>query len=52
FFVNEQSGAIVLNEVNTIPGFTDISMYPMLMEASGTGFRELVDSLLNLALEK
>ncbi|NTU98172.1 MAG: D-alanine--D-alanine ligase, partial [Chlorobiaceae bacterium] len=42
FFVNEQSGAIVLNEVNTIPGFTDISMYPMLMEASGTGFRELV----------
>lgn len=52
FFVDEQSGAIVLNEVNTIPGFTDISMYPMLMEASGTGFRELVDSLLNLALEK
>ncbi|NTW10210.1 MAG: D-alanine--D-alanine ligase [Chlorobiaceae bacterium] len=52
FFVDEHSGTIVLNEVNTIPGFTDISMYPMLMEASGTGFRELVDRLLNLALEK
>jgi D-alanine-D-alanine ligase len=52
FFVDEKSGTIVLNEVNTIPGFTDISMYPMLMEASGTSYRELVDRLVQLALEK
>ncbi|TLU82744.1 MAG: D-alanine--D-alanine ligase [Chlorobium sp.] len=51
FFVEEKTGSVVLNEVNTIPGFTDISMYPMLMEASGTGFRELTDRLLQLALE-
>jgi D-alanine-D-alanine ligase len=52
FFVDEVTGTIVLNEVNTIPGFTDISMYPMLMEASGTCFRELVDKLIALALEQ
>ncbi|NTW83421.1 MAG: D-alanine--D-alanine ligase [Chlorobiaceae bacterium] len=51
FFVDEKTGSVVLNEVNTIPGFTDISMFPMLMEASGTGFRELTDRLLQLALE-
>ncbi|NTW57517.1 MAG: D-alanine--D-alanine ligase [Chlorobiaceae bacterium] len=51
FFVDEKNDAIVLNEVNTIPGFTDISMYPLLMEASGIGFKELVGRLLSLALE-
>ena len=52
FFVDEHSGAVVLNEVNTIPGFTDISMYPRLMEASGTCFRDLTGRLVTLALEK
>ncbi len=51
FFVDEQTGAIVLNEVNTIPGFTDISMYPRLMESIGIPFPELVERLLELALE-
>ena len=51
FFVDEQTGNIVLNEVNTIPGFTDISMYPRLMEASGTSFAELTERLLELAIE-
>ncbi len=51
FFVNETSGAIVLNEVNTIPGFTDISMYPRLMESIGIPFPKLVERLLELALE-
>jgi D-alanine-D-alanine ligase len=51
FFVDENTGAIVLNEVNTIPGFTDISMYPRLMDASGIPFPELADRLLQLALE-
>ncbi len=52
FFVNEKSGHIVLNEINTIPGFTDISMYPMLMESSGISFPELTERLIRLALEK
>jgi D-alanine-D-alanine ligase len=51
FFVDEQTGTIILNEVNTIPGFTDISMYPRLMEASGTPFPELAERLLQFALE-
>jgi D-alanine-D-alanine ligase len=52
FFVDEQRRSIVLNEVNTIPGFTDISMFPRLMEATGISFPELVERLLQLALEK
>ncbi len=51
FFVDEQTGSIVLNEVNTIPGFTDISMYPRLMEASGISFAELTERLIELAME-
>ena len=51
FFVNEESGEIVLNEVNTIPGFTDISMYPRLMDAVGIPFQELTGRLIELALE-
>ena len=51
FFVDEHTGTIILNEVNTIPGFTDISMYPMLMDASGIPFPELAERLLQLALE-
>lgn len=51
FFVDEHTGTIILNEVNTIPGFTDISMYPMLMDASGIPFPELAVRLLQLALE-
>jgi len=51
FFVDEKRGTIVLNEVNTIPGFTDISMYPRLMAASGLSFPELAERLLQLALE-
>ena len=41
-----------LNEVNTLPGFTRISMYPKLWEASGVPFAELVDRLVQLALER
>ncbi len=43
---------IYLNEVNTMPGFTSISMYPKLWEASGLGYRELLDRLIALALER
>jgi len=52
FFLEKEGGKIFLNEVNTIPGFTSISMYPKLWEASGIAFRELIDKLIELALEQ
>ncbi|KZK74318.1 MAG: D-alanine--D-alanine ligase [Pelodictyon luteolum] len=51
FFVDETTGSIVFNEINTIPGFTPVSMYPRLMAAAGTGFMELTDRLIRLAME-
>ena len=51
FFLEKEGGKLYLNEVNTIPGFTSISMYPKLWEASGIPFRELIDQLIALALE-
>jgi len=50
FFLERPSGKILLNEVNTIPGFTSISMYPKLWEASGLSYRDLIDRLIELAL--
>jgi D-alanine-D-alanine ligase len=41
-----------VNEINTIPGFTSISMYPKLWEASGVSYSELLDRLIELALER
>ncbi|WP_207930703.1 D-alanine--D-alanine ligase [Hydrogenispora ethanolica] len=52
FFVEAAAGRIVVNEINTLPGFTKISMYPKLWEASGIGYSELIDRLLQLALER
>ena len=45
-------GRLVVNEINTIPGFTRISMYPKLFEASGIGASELIDRLISLAMER
>lgn len=52
FFVEKESNKIYLNELNTIPGFTKISMYPKLWEASGLSYAKLVDRLIELALER
>lgn len=52
FLMDRQSGAIYLSEVNTIPGFTAISMYPKLWEASGLSFEALVTRLVELAIER
>ena len=51
FFLEKKGSKLYLNEVNTIPGFTSISMYPKLWEASGIPFRDLVDKLIELAFE-
>lgn len=52
FFVERDTNAVYLNEINTLPGFTKISMYPKLWEASGLPYPRLVDRLIELALER
>ena len=52
FLLDKDTGELFLNEINTLPGFTKISMYPKLWEASGLAFPELVDRLIELALER
>lgn len=49
FFVKHSDGSVVLNEINTLPGFTNISMYPKLWGAVGLGYSELLDKLIELA---
>jgi D-alanine-D-alanine ligase len=52
FFIDKHTGEVLLNEVNTIPGFTHISMYPRMCEASGLSYPELITRLAELALER
>jgi len=52
FFVERATGRVLVNEINTMPGFTSISMYPRLWEASGLPFAELLARLVTLALER
>lgn len=52
FFLEKASGRLLVNEINTMPGFTSISMYPKLWEASGVGYGQLLDRLIELALER
>lgn len=52
FFMEEKTGRIILNEINTIPGFTEISMYPKLWEESGIPYPELLDILITLGFER
>jgi D-alanine-D-alanine ligase len=52
FFIDKDSGEVYLNELNTIPGFTRISMYPKLWDTTGMPYAELVDRLIELALQR
>jgi D-alanine-D-alanine ligase len=52
FFVERAGGRVLVNEINTMPGFTSISMYPRLWDASGLPFDALLDRLVTLALER
>jgi D-alanine-D-alanine ligase len=52
FFLERGTGRLLLNEINTMPGFTSISMYPKLWEASGIKYGELIDRLIELAFER
>jgi D-alanine-D-alanine ligase len=51
FFVTAD-GEVIFNEINTLPGFTAISMYPMLWEAAGIRKNDLIDELIRLAFER
>jgi len=52
FFLEKKTGKILLNEINTIPGFTAISMYPRMWEASGLPYPQLIDRLIELAIKR
>jgi D-alanine-D-alanine ligase len=52
FLLDRVTGEVYINEVNTLPGFTPISMYPKLWEATGISYPELIDRLIELALER
>jgi len=52
FFYDEKQDQVYLNEINTIPGFTKISMFPKLWEASGIPYADLLDKLIELAFER
>ncbi|HVU67744.1 MAG TPA: D-alanine--D-alanine ligase family protein [Ktedonobacteraceae bacterium] len=52
FFQEKETGKVYINEVNTMPGFTEISMYPKLWEASGLPYPQLLDRLIELAIER
>ena len=52
FFVERGTNRVIINEINTMPGFTSISMYPKLWEASGISYSELIDRLIQLAIER
>ncbi|MFY9224962.1 MAG: D-alanine--D-alanine ligase [Blastocatellia bacterium] len=52
FFLDRDTNELLLNEINTMPGFTSISMYPKLWEASGLSYSTLIDRLIELAIER
>ena len=52
FFLDKQDGSLYLNEINTIPGFTTMSVYPRLWQASGVPYAELIERLIDLAIQR
>lgn len=52
FFVEQDTNSVIINEVNTMPGFTSISMFPKMWEASGISYVELIDRLIEFAIER
>jgi D-alanine-D-alanine ligase len=52
FFIEKKSGSILLNEANTIPGFTSISMFSKMCESGGLPYPALIEELLSLAIER
>ena len=51
FFI-QSNGRVLVNEINTLPGFTEISMYPKMWQATGTSYSKLIDRLIQLAIQR
>ena len=51
FFIDKNSNEIFINEINTLPGFTNISMYPKMWEFTGINYTNLIDEIIQLALD-
>jgi D-alanine-D-alanine ligase len=52
FFIDKDNGDILLNEINTMPGFTEFSMYPQLWKNSGIPYSQLIDELIQFGIGK
>jgi D-alanine-D-alanine ligase len=52
FFLRKSDNQLFINEVNTMPGFTPFSMYPLMWKETGIPYKELLDNLINLALSR
>jgi D-alanine-D-alanine ligase len=52
FFLCKSNGRVLINEINTMPGFTPFSMYPLLWKESGKSYEELIRDLIRLAIER
>jgi D-alanine-D-alanine ligase len=52
FFLQQKGGELVINELNTLPGLTEVSGYPKMWEASGLSFTQLLEKLIELAFER
>jgi D-alanine-D-alanine ligase len=52
FFIRREDGSVLVNEINTMPGFTSTSMYPKLWESTGVPYAEVIDRLITLALDR
>jgi D-alanine-D-alanine ligase len=52
FFLNRNSGELLINELNTMPGLTEVSGYPKMWAASGLNFTKLLENLIELAFER
>ena len=52
FFLDRKSGELVINELNTLPGLTEVSGYPKMWQASGLSFQKLLEELIGLAFER
>ena len=52
FFIDKKTGRVLLNEINTIPGFTKFSMFPLLWEAAGVKYQDTIERIIELGYER
>ena len=52
FFIDKKTGRVLLNEINTIPGYTKFSMFPLLWEAAGVKYQDTIERIIELGYER